>query len=163
MKKTSTCFLWYAFNWPNMKHFWKSWTFRSVQELFFAECMTRLEVTTFDQVYLDCFDNNGTLSMLYSNNNHTSNSNRLHLTKLPKLGWKEKKKQNDGRYVLAPNTFINGWLNKKSTFLFWFLNTLKSRHIKREPEWGSIVWISTSEKYNALPIYKSWHLQWLYK
>ena len=33
MKKTSTCFL-YAFNWPNMKHFWKNWTFRSVQELF---------------------------------------------------------------------------------------------------------------------------------
>ncbi len=36
MKKRSTCFLWYAFNWPNMKYFWKNWTFiyRSVQELF---------------------------------------------------------------------------------------------------------------------------------
>ena len=35
MKNTSTCFVWYAyaFNWPNMKHFWKNWTFRSVQEL----------------------------------------------------------------------------------------------------------------------------------
>ncbi len=36
MKKTSTCFPWYAFNWPSMKHFWENWIFRSVQELFFA-------------------------------------------------------------------------------------------------------------------------------
>ena len=34
MKTTSTCFLWYAFNWPNVKHYWKNLTFKSVQDFF---------------------------------------------------------------------------------------------------------------------------------
>ncbi len=46
MKKTSTCFLWYAFNWPDMKRFWRNWTFRSVQEwnffFFFVSVLSSL-------------------------------------------------------------------------------------------------------------------------
>ncbi len=58
MKKTSTCFLWYAFNWPNMEHFWKNWTFRSVQELF-CECswFVVVDVCQWRRAFylLDCF------------------------------------------------------------------------------------------------------------
>ncbi len=48
MKKTSTCLLWYAFNWPNIKHFWKTWTFRSVQKLFFRWVYIMYLVETYD-------------------------------------------------------------------------------------------------------------------
>ncbi len=45
VKKTSTCFLWYAYNLPNMKHFWKKiGTFRC-PGTFFAECTSSYNFT----------------------------------------------------------------------------------------------------------------------
>ncbi len=71
MKTTSTCFLWYAFNWPNMKHFWENWTLRRIQQLFLLSvyhCKWKVEA------------NFGQIVIFKWNVIHSLSEHRVHIT-----------------------------------------------------------------------------------